>query len=101
MADKAVTDQAWAEAARRCRLSPDEVRMARELGFKARSPLNNLPSPQQPWNAPVAEWVRDLYEKRQPRTEQRRRRRARALGLVDPGTEAPAPPAATPPSSSA
>jgi len=54
MADKAVTDQAWAEAARRCRLSPDEVRMARELGFKARSPLNNLPSPQQPWNAPVA-----------------------------------------------
>jgi hypothetical protein len=58
-------DKAWAEAARRCRLSPAHVRMAKELDFKPRSLLNDLPSPQQPWKTPVAEWVRELYAKRQ------------------------------------
>src|SRR3982075_590939 len=38
------------------RLSPADVRMAKELGFKPRSLLKNQPSPQQPWKAPVAEW---------------------------------------------
>src|SRR3981081_116281 len=78
MAQKVALDKAWAEAARRCRLSPADVRMAKELGFKPRSLLKNQPSPQQPWKAPVAEWVRDLYAKRQRRSEQRRQRRERA-----------------------
>ena len=51
--------------------------MAKELGFKPRSLLKNQPSPQQPWKAPVAEWIRDLYAKRQRRSEQRRQRRER------------------------
>ena len=68
MAEKVALDKAWAEAARRCRLSPADVRMAKELGFKPRSVLKNQPSPQQPWKAPVAEWVRDLYAKRQRRS---------------------------------
>ena len=103
MAGKAAMDQACAEAARRYRLSPDEVRMASELGFKPRSLLKSIPSPQRPWKAPVAEWVRDLYEKRQRRTEQRRRRRERGLRLVAlaPDAEGPAAPAATPPSAGA
>ena len=100
MAGKAAMDQGWAEAARRCRLSPSEVRMAEELGFKPRSLLTNIPSPQQPWKAPVAEWVRELYEKRQRATEQRRRRRERALGLVSPESGAPAPRGAPAPSRS-
>src|ERR1700690_567606 len=36
-------DKAWAEAARRCRLTPADVRMAKELGFKPRSLLKNQP----------------------------------------------------------
>ena len=100
MAGKAAMDQGWAEAARRCRLSPSEVRMAKELGFKPRSLMANIPSPQQPWKAPVAEWVRELYEKRQRATEQRRRRRERALGMVSPEPGAPAPRGATDPSRS-
>src|SRR5207245_1473723 len=76
--------KAWAEAARRCRLSAADVRIAKELGFKPRSLLKNQPSPQQPWKAPVADWVRDLYAKRQRRSEQRRQRRERAQeALVD------------------
>ena len=90
VAGKAAKDQAWAEAVRRCRLSPAEVHMAKELGFKPRSLLKNIPSKAEPWKAPVAEWVRDLYDKRQRRTEQRRRRRERAASGPA-GIEAPAP----------
>jgi hypothetical protein len=38
--------------------------MARELGFKPKSLLKNIPSPSQRWKAPVADWVRNLYEKK-------------------------------------
>jgi hypothetical protein len=37
MTEKLTLDKAWAEAARLCRLSPADVRMAKELGFKPRS----------------------------------------------------------------
>ena len=57
-------DIAWAEAKRRCRLSAEEVRMAKELGFKPKSLIKNIPSPSQKWKAPVRYWVRDLYEKK-------------------------------------
>ena len=66
MAGKTAKDQAWAEAARRCRLSSAEVRMAKELGFKPRTLLKNIPNKAE-WKAPVTEWVRDLYAKRQHR----------------------------------
>ena len=98
MAGKKATEQAWAEAARRCRLSADDVRMAKELGFKPQSLLKNIPSPQQPWKAPVAEWVRELYEKRQRRAEQRRRRRERAALPVGVESSAARRPGARPPS---
>jgi len=84
MSTKATTERDWAEAARRCRLTPADVRMAKELGFEPRSLVKSIPAPQQPWKAPVADWIRDLYAQRQRRTEQRRRRRERAEGLVDP-----------------
>lgn len=84
MAGKAETEQAWAEVAWRCRLSPAEVRMARELGFKPRSLLKNILSPQQPWKAPVTEWVRELHQKRLRRADQRRRRRERGASPVRP-----------------
>ena len=57
-------DDAWKEAQRRCRLSDEEVRMARELGFKPKSLMKNIPSPSQKWKAPVGDWVRDLYEEK-------------------------------------
>jgi hypothetical protein len=57
-------DDEWLEAKRRCRLSDEEVRMAKELGIKARSLIKNIPAKSQPWKAPVSEWIRDLYAKR-------------------------------------
>jgi len=54
----------WLEAQRRCRLSDEEVRMAKELGFKPHSLIKNIPAKSQPWKAPVGEWIRDLHAKR-------------------------------------
>jgi len=45
----------WQEAKRRCRLSDEEVRMAKELGFKPRSLIKNIPAKSQPWKAPHLE----------------------------------------------
>ncbi|MBI4322371.1 MAG: hypothetical protein HY675_28090 [Chloroflexi bacterium] len=56
--------QLWMEAQRRCRLSDDALRMAKELGLSPRSLIKNIPSPRQQWKAPVEDWVRAIYEKR-------------------------------------
>jgi hypothetical protein len=42
----------WLEAQRRCRLSTEEVRMAKELGFEPHSLIKNIPAKSQPWKAP-------------------------------------------------
>ncbi len=61
---KRQNDDAWAEARRRCGLSDGDVRMAKDLGFQPKSLIKNVPSPSQPWKAPVNEWVRSLYAKK-------------------------------------
>jgi hypothetical protein len=55
--------QLWAEAQRRCRLSDEAVRMAKELGLSPRSLIKNIPSPKEQWKAPIEGWVRDIYAK--------------------------------------
>ena len=62
---KSDQQQLWAEAQRRCRLSDEAVRMAKELGMGPGSLIKNIPAPTQQWKAPVEDWVRDLYERRQ------------------------------------
>lgn len=57
-------EQLWAEAKRRCRLSDEVLRMAKELGLSPRSLIKNIPSSSEPWKAPVQDWVRDICEKR-------------------------------------
>jgi hypothetical protein len=54
----------WVKAKRLCRLSDDEVRMAREVGIGPRALIKNIPNPKQRWKAPVGVWVRNLYAKR-------------------------------------
>ena len=54
----------WEEARRRCRLSNEDIRMAKELGFRPKALVKNIPSPSQKWKAPVRVWVRDLYDKK-------------------------------------
>ena len=61
-------DADWAQAKRRCRLSEEEIRMAKELGISPRSLTRNIPSASQQWKAPVKDWVRELYRKKQEKT---------------------------------
>ena len=76
---KSDQQQLWTEAQRRCRLSDEALRMARELGLSPRSLIKNIPSPKEQWKAPVDDWYRIIYEKRQ-KTAARQR----------PGSPAPA-----------
>lgn len=59
-------DPEWARATTLCRLSAEDVRKAKELGFKPRSLIKNNPSPSQRWKQPVKLWVRDLYARKFP-----------------------------------
>jgi len=57
-------DDDWAEAKRLCRLSAEDLRMAKALGLNPRTLIKNIPSSKQRWKAPVRDWVRDLYRSR-------------------------------------
>ena len=57
-------DPHWAEAKRRCGLNADTVAMAKELGLNPRSLIKNIPSPSEPWKAPVRIWIQEMYRKR-------------------------------------
>jgi hypothetical protein len=61
-------ERQWAEAKRRCRLSQEDIRMARELGLKPRSLIKNIPSPNQQCKLPVKQWIQELYEKKTGKT---------------------------------
>lgn len=41
-------DALWAEAKKRCRLSMEDVRMAKEMGLNPRSLIKNIPSKSEP-----------------------------------------------------
>jgi hypothetical protein len=60
---KAAQERRWAEAQRRCRLSDEALRMAKDLGLNPSSLIKNIPSPEQPWKAPVEEWVRGMHQR--------------------------------------
>lgn len=57
-------EEEWKKAKKLCRLSNEDIRMARELGMGPRGLMKNIPNPKQRWKAPVNVWIRDLYEKK-------------------------------------
>ena len=57
-------ERGWAEAQRRCGLSDEALRMAKELGLNRANLIKNVPSPKQRWQAPVEDWVRGMYRRR-------------------------------------
>jgi hypothetical protein len=64
MANRDRKAEEWAEAKRRCRLTEEEVQMAKLLGMGPRSLVKNIPAPSQRWKVPVRDWIRDLYRKK-------------------------------------
>lgn len=51
----AYSEQMWQDAQKKCRLNPEDVTLAKRLGLNPRSLIKNIPSPKEPWKAPVRE----------------------------------------------
>jgi len=68
-------DKLWAEAKRRCRLNPEDVRMAKEMGLNPRSLIKNIPSKTEPWKLPVKDWIREMYQKRHEKSARKKAHR--------------------------
>lgn len=66
----------WDEAKKKCRLSDEEICMAKEMGVNPKSLIKNIPSRSEMWKAPVKDWIHDMYDKRQRKSQQKAKRRA-------------------------
>ena len=65
----AYKQELWDEAKRKCRLG-EEIRMAKEMGLNPKSLIRNIPNKKEMWN-----WIHDMYEKRQRKSEQKAKRK--------------------------
>lgn len=62
----------WREVRRRCRLSPDELAMAQELGLDPRTLIRSIPpvsGKKERWKDPPGVRIRKLYEKKKKEEE--------------------------------
>ena len=71
----AYKQETWDEAKKKCQLGEEEVRMAKEMGLNPKSLIKNIPSKKEMWKAPVKDWIRDMYEDRRRKAEQKAKRR--------------------------
>ena len=65
-------DSLWAEAKRKCRLSVEDIRKAKEMGLNPHSLIKNIPSKSEPWKLPVKDWIHELYQKRQEKSARKK-----------------------------
>ena len=85
----------WREAARRCRLSAEELAMAQELGLNPGALIRNIPpvsGKKEPWKDPPGVRIRKLYEKQRKKEENSMRKKKdagktvlNAVGLIPAG----------------
>lgn len=73
--DMAYKEELWMEAKKRCRLGAEEIRMAKEMGLNPKSLIKNIPAKDEQWKAPVKYWIRDMYEERQRKAEEKAKRK--------------------------
>ena len=76
----AYSDEMWAEAKKKCRLNNEDIALAKRLGLNPRSLIKNIPSKSEPWKAPVKVWLHEIDEKRQKKTAQKQKRKAKSGG---------------------
>jgi hypothetical protein len=68
----------WQEAKKKCRLSADDIALAKRLGLNPKSLIKNIPNKSEPWKAPVNIWLHEIDDKRKAKSEQKRRRKEKA-----------------------
>lgn len=49
--------------------------MAKEMGLNPKSLIRNISNKKEMWKAPVKDWIHDMYEKRQRKSEQKEKRK--------------------------
>lgn len=72
----AYKQELWDEAKKKCRIGDEEIRMAREMGLNPKSLIKNIPNKKEKWKAPVKDWIHDMYDERQRKSQQKAKRRA-------------------------
>jgi len=61
----AYSEALWQEAKKKCRLSNEDIKIAKELGLNPKSLIKNIPNKSEQWKAPVSVWIREIQEERQ------------------------------------
>jgi len=73
----AYSEQMWQDAKQKCRLNNDDIALAKRLGLNPRSLIKNIPNKNEPWKAPVKDWLHEIDEKRQKKAEQKQWRKVK------------------------
>jgi hypothetical protein len=84
-------DRLWAEAKRKCRLSLEDIGIAREMGLNPHSLIKNIPSESELWKQPVKDWIHELYQKRQEKSARTKARREQTATAPPDGGARPFP----------
>ena len=79
----AYSDEMWKKAKAKCRLSTEEIELAKKLGMNPQSLLKNAPNKSEPWKAPIGDWLREIDATRRKKAEQKQRRKAKTAALSD------------------
>lgn len=74
----AYSEQMWQDAKKKCRLSDEDIALAKRLGLNPRSLIKNIPNKSEPWKAPVSVWLHEIDAKRQKEAAQKQKRKAKA-----------------------
>ena len=69
----AYSDALWQEAKKKCRLSNEDIKKAKELGLNPKSLIKNIPNKNEQWKAPVSVWIREIYEERMSKSLEKQR----------------------------
>jgi hypothetical protein len=59
----AYSDELWADCKRKCRLTENDIALAKRLGLNPRSLIKNIPSKSEPWKAPAKDWLIEIEAK--------------------------------------
>ena len=83
----AYPEQQWKEAKSRCKLSAEDIRIAKEMGLNPRSLIKNIPNKQQAWKLPVNEWLQSMWEDCQEKASKKRLKKQAALEQIESNEE--------------
>ena len=61
---KHTRDNYWGIAKKKYRLTPNQIKMAKELGMNPRKFGKYAPNKSEPWKGPLGEFIESCYDKR-------------------------------------